>query len=84
MVSEENTVKKFLRTESHTSQSGIVMEEDVYVIYLKVPMIGTSGLMVTTDTPIGFVYENKRPKGQLFKGRNRKERRISKALMGKE
>lgn len=74
MISEEKTVKKFLRTESYSSRSGIIMEKDVYGVYLKVPECDSCGL-VTTDIPLYFVFENERPKGKLFKGKNRKERR---------
>ena len=75
MISEEKTIKKFLRTESYMSHSGIVMEKDVYGVYLKEPECDSCGLLVTTDIPICFISGNERPKGELFKGRNRKERR---------
>ena len=75
MISEEKTIKKFLKTESYSSRSGIVMERDVYCVYLKEPECDSCGLLVTTDIPIYFISENERPKGKLFKGKNRKERR---------
>ena len=77
MISQEKTFKRFLRTETYSSRSGIVMEKDVYGIYLKEPELDSDGVLVTTDVPLGIVSENERPRGMLFKGKNRKERRIA-------
>lgn len=78
MIPIEKTVKKFLRTEAYTTFNGYVRERDIFGVYLKEVEVDASGVLITPDIPLAEISTNERPKGTIFKGKNRKQRRKEK------
>lgn len=72
---KDKMFKMYSHTESFMAFSGIMMERDVYGIYPGNLAVNSQGKLVGPDDCVGFVHGDPRPKGNMFKGKNRKERR---------
>jgi hypothetical protein len=63
--------KKYKGMETYMTKGGIMREREVYYV------VPSTSNLPPDECAVALSYANDRPKGVLFKGKNRKERRSS-------